>query len=114
MPKKIPPVTPETCLDVAIQIVCMEVSKLQVKSLANDPLGRESSISLNEYIKTLISLQKENREAAKGMKLNTMTDEELEALAKEALEVLSDDKEIEDELSAKPANKNKKPKRGRS
>lgn len=100
--------SPEQVLEIAAQIVNHEIDKLKKLSEGENILARESAQILNDYIKSLILLQKEEREALKGLGLETKTDKELEELARQALAVLEASKENEDSESTKATDKNER------
>ena len=94
--------TPSACLDTALEIVAGEVSKLKVRSEAEEALSKEESDMLNNYVKTLVLLNKDEREASKALDLKTKSDDELAELAKEAMAFLAQDKEEKQDEPDKP------------
>ena len=75
-------------LDKALQIVVQEVNKLHVKSQGEVPLDRSEASALTDYIKTLIIVRKDERDASKSDPISNKTDDELKDLAKQALKYL--------------------------
>ena len=93
-------------LEQALGIISNEVGKLEKlanypNSISDDdtpPLDKQSSTILTDYIKALVLVRKDDRDAAKGENLGTKSDDELNALAKEALKYLNiNDKGEDDE-----------------
>ncbi len=108
---KTPPSTPspEYCIVKSLQIINRELEKIDTYSKSNpEPLERSDSSSLTDYLKTLLLLNKEDREASKGMNWQTKSDEELEQLAQEAFKFI---KETPKNEKRKPKNPSK-PARG--
>lgn len=82
-------------LDKALDTLTREIDKLFVKSQGEDPLDRSDASSLTDYIKTLIIVRKDDRDAAKADPMSTKSDEELFDLAKQAIEYLNQTEEKE-------------------
>lgn len=72
--------------DRALRVINNEVKKLEARSneLPAEPLTPRDSDALNQYMRTLLSVNKENRIKQKDDNLKDMTEEELIALAKSA------------------------------
>lgn len=85
-------------VDLALNAVDKEVKKLHAKSLLDQPLDRSEASCLTDYIKALIVVRKDEREAAKSESINTKSDDELNRLAEEALVYL---KSLEDRKEEK-------------
>ena len=81
----------EKILQNAIKIMEIDLETIQ-KSMAEGPLSREEANKLTDYTKTLITASKNEREITKLEGLNSVSDDELEELAKQALESLGDKK----------------------
>ncbi len=81
----------EKILQTAIKIIETDLETIQ-KSMSEGPLDRNSASKLVDYTKTLITASKNERDITKLEGLNSVSDEELEKLAKEALESLGDSK----------------------
>ena len=88
-------------LDNALEILDKDLSK--IKKLAEDEktLDRNEATKLTDYIKTLISVHKDEREQAKSTNLLAKSDDELEELAKQALEFLKPPKVVKKKKKAK-------------
>ena len=82
--------SPAKTLESALQIIEKEITKLSKMSnlRKTKPLDRQEANSLAEYIRVLIIARKDEREESKGEKLPQKSDNELEALAQEALTYL--------------------------
>ena len=83
--------SPADMLDEVLSIITNEVRKIAQLSEGEDTLSLQDSKSLNDYAKTLMSSSREKRESAKSTKAESLSDEELMAKAKEAMEVLRDE-----------------------
>ena len=81
-------------LEKALDIINGEVIKLAKLAECADPLERGHAAMLNDYVKTLVSVRKDEREQARGEDLAARSDEELDELAKEALKYLQAQEEI--------------------
>lgn len=80
-------------LDKALEIVIQEVDKLHIKSKSEALLDRAEASALTDYIKTLVMIRKDDREAFKSDPMSNKTDDELKDLAKQALEYLKSQEE---------------------
>ena len=107
-----------TTLEKALSIISREVDKLDQLSKYSQneegnaayTLDRDASNMLVNYVKTLVSVNQEWREQAKSDDLATRTDEELNALALEALAHLEVEKPKKKPKKEPAAKKPKKPK----
>ena len=96
-------------LESALDIVSEDIAKIKKLSEAAETLDRAEANKLTDYIKALLSVHKEEREELKAMSLQTKGVEDLEDLAKEALDFLGltpdeeepEDKETDDESTDK-------------
>jgi len=84
-------------LDKALLIVTQEVEKLFVKSKDVKPLDRSEASALTDYIKTLVIVRKDERDAIKSDPMSSKTDDELKDLAKQALEYLKSQEEPDEQ-----------------
>jgi hypothetical protein len=84
-------------LEDALEIVDQDVKKIKKIAESNDTLDRNEANKLTDYIKTLISVHKDEREQLKSTNLLAKTDEELEALAMEAMKFLEDNEPEEEQ-----------------
>lgn len=92
-------------LDKALEILNKEIDKLYTKSQAEALLDRSEASNLTDYIKTLVAIRKDDREAAKADPMSTKSDEDLMTMAKEALDYLNgleSSKKQEEDKDAKP------------
>jgi hypothetical protein len=98
-------------LEAALEIVDNDILKIKKMAESEHTLDRGEASKLTDYIKTLISVHKEEREALKSDSLPTKGTAELEDLAKEALELLGmlpeEDKPEEKEKKDEPTNSTK-------
>ena len=107
-------------LEKALSIIEREVDKLDKLSISPDPsspdshqpLDRGAAATLNDYVKALITARKDEREQSKGEELHRKTDNELDELARQALEYLQGPKETRNatKLERRPAKRKRKPK----
>lgn len=87
-------------LETALEIVDNDILKIKKMAESEHTLDRSEANKLTDYIKTLLSVHKEEREALKSDSLPTKGTAELEDLAKEALEslgLLPDEEDAEKE-----------------
>ena len=89
--------TAQELLEQTLNIISNEINKLANSSKSEKKsLSRTESQILTDYTKTLITYTKNEREEAQAEDLFTKSDDELDALAKEALDYLSSiDKKVE-------------------
>lgn len=78
-----------TALEKALAIVGDELDKLGILSEGEEPLEGRQSSSLTDYVKVLLLVNKDDREQAKGENLESKGDEDLEALARQAVKFLN-------------------------
>ena len=91
-------------LEDALEIVAQDIGKIKVLSESEKTLDKHEATKLTDYIKTLIAAHKDDREQQKTTNLLAKSDEELEDLAKQALEFL-EAKEKDKEEAEKPDDK---------
>lgn len=84
-------------LESALEIVSEDIAKIKKLSQKDATLDRSEANKLTDYIKALLSVHKEEREELKALSLQTKGIEDIEDLAKEALEFLGLAPEDEDE-----------------
>lgn len=85
--------SPELCISKALQIINREIDKLaKLSEESPESLDRSDSSNLNDYLKSLLLLSKEDREVAKSSNWQSKGDEELEELAKEAIKFIEENK----------------------
>ena len=99
--------SPSDCLILAKDIIFGEVEKLSERAKDKDSLDKTDADILNNYVKSLMLLNKDEREEAKSTNLQTMTDDELEQETKLALDFLSKKDKTDEQ---KTTNNDKKPK----
>jgi hypothetical protein len=73
----------------ALSILAKDVKKIEDLAKEDSTLDKVEATKLTDYIKTLIAVHKEEREQVRADQLVTKSDEELENLAKQALEFLN-------------------------
>ena len=76
-PKHEPLKDARTLLDIGLLTMQRDLHRLSSLSLSGDLEANDAS-TLTNYVKTLLSVAKEERQAAKEMNLSEMSDEELE------------------------------------
>jgi hypothetical protein len=87
-PSPPPATTPSDCLDQAKDVIYGEISKLCTKASLRKLLDKTQADILNNYVKTLVLLNKDERDDVKGANLEATSDKELEDLAKQAVKYL--------------------------
>ena len=93
-------------LEEALEIIDKDISKIKKLAEADETLDRGEATKLTDYIKTLLSVHKEEREQAKSDNLPGKSDDELEDLAKKALDFLN---LVPEEKKKEPKQDKKKP-----
>ena len=79
----------------ALSIIHKDVEKIKKLSEDDKTLDRTEATKLTDYIKTLIAVHKEEREQLKSDSLTTKSDDDIEELAKQALEYLNQSQQPE-------------------
>lgn len=98
----------EKTLNDALSIIEGDLSKINQISKDSEPLDRIQAQKLTDYVKVLIIAAKNEREAAKVEGLNEISDEELEEMAKLALQELQPKKQKKGKKDGnKKSNKDK-------
>jgi hypothetical protein len=80
----------EKILQDAIQLIKADLQTIQTTMESEGALDSKQASKLTDYTKTLIIASKNEREITKLEGLNSVSDDELEELAKQALESLGD------------------------
>lgn len=80
------------CLESALSIVFTEVEKIKEQSYDVECLSKEKADMLNNYVKTLLLVNKDEREVMKQESLSTRSNEELIELAEEATKYLEEER----------------------
>jgi len=70
-------------LDIAIEVISREISKINALSQDAEVLDKATISTLSDLTKTLIQLQKENRENSKNDNMENYSEEQLEAMLKD-------------------------------
>lgn len=81
-PKK--PVDVDQLLQQGLQVIQTEINKIE-KNQVDLLIDRTAAQTLNEYLRTLIALKREGRQAHIEEDLENMEDDELKVLAKQAM-----------------------------
>ncbi len=89
--------TIDKTLEDALDILDKDITKIKKLSSDKKTLDRGESSKLTDYIKTLLLVRKEDREQLKSENVLTKSDQELEELAKQAIEFLKEDEEKDTE-----------------
>ena len=72
-----------------------EIKKLEELSRNSDePLDRTNAAILNDYLKSILLARKDEREVARNENLTAMGDDDLAALAREALKELEGNQDV--------------------
>ncbi len=82
-------INPDDLLQQGFRIIQNEIQKLA--DGADDCMSREAASTLNDYMRTLIQLKKENRYASIEQDLEQLEEHDFNQLAKEAMKYLSHD-----------------------
>lgn len=93
-------------LDLALDTITKEVRKLHAKSTLAEPLDKFEANCLTDYVKALIVVRKDERDAAKSDSMAIKSDDDLNLLAAEALNYLQSlekDKETQNEPVTEPS-----------
>ena len=80
---------PNNILAKALSIIANEVDKLEVLSGKATHLDRSEASILTDYVKTLVSVRKDERDIAKSDDIQGKSDEELLKLAQEAMDYIA-------------------------
>ena len=75
-------------LESALDIIDQDIAKIQKLSKEEKTLDRSEANKLTDYIKALLSVHKEEREEIKSLSLQSKGTDDLEELAKQALDTL--------------------------
>lgn len=78
-------------LNRSLHIIQAEIQKVEKKDFSN-LLDPKSAATINDYIRTLLALKKEDRQAAIQDDIGKLSDKELTTLAQQALKFIGDDK----------------------
>jgi len=70
-------------LDIAIEVISREISKINALSQDAEVLDKATISTLSDLTKTLIQLQKENRENNKNDNMENYSEAQLEAMLKD-------------------------------
>ena len=87
MARKKKPVDVDQLLQQGLAVIQQELSKIE-KNQVDELIDRQAAMTLNEYLRTLIAMKKEGRQANMEEDLNKIEDEDLKVLAKQATEYL--------------------------
>lgn len=88
MARKKKPVDVDQLLQQGLAVIQQEINKIE-KNQVDQLIERTAAQTLNEYLRTLISLKKEGRQSQMEEDLDKMDDEELKAAAKAAMNYLA-------------------------
>jgi hypothetical protein len=70
-----------------------EIQKLEELSRGDAPLDRTNATILNDYLKSILMARKDERETVRNETLIALADDDLTALAREALNVIEGGKD---------------------
>lgn len=87
MARKKKPVDVDQLLQQGLAVIQQELEKI-AKNQVDQLIDRSAAMTLNEYLRTLISLKKEGRQSQMEEDLEKLEDEDLKALSKQAMEYL--------------------------